>query len=203
MTVASFTLSVYVKGLVNWYPSFTVTNCNRIAWTKTLGLSLPLPLFIPVMNTLFPLLAGVTAVVVQRVRTWLKYHKTRTLLYLLKHSALILPLILLALSMQYASPSQLLSCAMETEWGRRFQEKDDRAIRTIENSLRCCGFNSLHDRAWPFPSRGVGANACETSLGYTRRCADPWRQQQQAAATMVVLAGILNYLLVVCCQDSD
>lgn len=177
--------------------SLGVADCDRIVWTKTLGLSLPLPLFIPVMNTLFPLLAGVTAVVVQGIRARLHDYRIRTLLYLMKHSALILPLILLALSTQYASPSQLLSCAMETEWARRFQEKDDRAIRTIENSLHCCGFNSLHDRAWPFPSRGVGANACEISLGYTRRCADPWRQQEQAAATMVILAGVLNYLLVV------
>ncbi|EXJ65832.1 uncharacterized protein A1O5_11073, partial [Cladophialophora psammophila CBS 110553] len=94
----------------------------------------------------------------------------------------------------YAVPSDILSCGLESQWTRLFRAKNEDAVRGIENAFRCCGFNSLHDRAWPFPSQDVDVRACERSLGYTRRCVDPWRNQEQVAAGLVALADLLNWI---------
>lgn len=109
----------------------------------------------------------------------------------------LLPFTMLIISTIYGVPSDLFFCGLESHWSHLFRAKDDQAIRTIENSLRCCGLNSLHDRAWPFPSQNhqVDVRACERTLGYTSRCADPWRRQQQIAAGMIVLASLFNWIL--------
>ncbi|EXJ61104.1 hypothetical protein A1O7_05257, partial [Cladophialophora yegresii CBS 114405] len=101
------------------------------------------------------------------------------------------------LSSIYAVPSDLLSCGLERQWSHLFRAKNENAVRTIEQGLRCCGFNSLHDRAWPFPSHDVDVRACERTIGYTSRCVGPWRQQQQVIAGLVVVASLFNWLLLV------
>ncbi|EXJ77236.1 hypothetical protein A1O3_10394 [Capronia epimyces CBS 606.96] len=88
-----------------------------------------------------------------------------------------------------------MSCALESQWTAMFRRKDERAIRAIQTALHCCGFNSPHDRAWPFPSRGVDAHACEVALGYDRRCVDPWRRHEVRVAVMVGVASLVNWLL--------
>ncbi|OAL36565.1 hypothetical protein AYO20_04181 [Fonsecaea nubica] len=111
-----------------------------------------------------------------------------------------LPFALFILSLIYAVPSDLLSCSIESQWVSLFRAKNEDAVRGIENALRCCGFNSLHDRAWPFPSHDVDVTACERTLGYTRRCVDPWRNREQVAAGLLALASLFNWILLVTCE---
>ena len=59
-------------------------------------------------------------------------------------------------------------CHTELQWKHWFQAKDER-IRSIQDQLHCCGFNSMVDRAWPFPARGVNADECQRTSGC--RCA--------------------------------
>ena len=169
-----------------------------ISWAQIVRLSLPCPVWLPIVNVFFPLAAAIGFPVVQRLRTASRNKLIATALpYLIQASAYI-PFIFLVLSTVYSVPTELLNCSAESQWQRMFQRKDDRAIRTIQNNLRCCGFNSLHDRAWPFPSRDVTSAACVQSQGYTNRCADSWEQHESIAAGLTVLASLLNWLLMVC-----
>ncbi|KAK5083585.1 hypothetical protein LTR05_006088 [Lithohypha guttulata] len=77
-----------------------------------------------------------------------------------------------------------------------FENKDANSIRSIQTRLQCCGLNSMHDRAWPFPSRGVDARACERNQGYTVACGNMWRQEESLAATLTAIASFLNWLMV-------
>ncbi|KAH0828487.1 hypothetical protein FOPE_01670 [Fonsecaea pedrosoi] len=126
--------------------------------------------------------------------------RKRTLTFVapyLRYFLPFLPFALFILSLIYAVPSDLLSCSIESQWVSLFRAKNEDAVRGIENALRCCGFNSLHDRAWPFPSHDVDVTACERTLGYTRRCVDPWRNQEQVAAGLLALASLFNWILLV------
>ena len=109
----------------------------------------------------------------------------------------LIPVILLVLATMYGAPSDMSRCVMESQWRRMFQRKDDAGIRAIQSGLQCCGLNSLHDRAWPFPSREVDARACERTLGYTSRCVDGWQREQAVAASLIALASLLNWILMV------
>lgn len=84
-----------------------------------------------------------------------------------------------------------------------FQRKDESGIRAIQTGLQCCGLNSRRDRAWPFPSHDVDARACERTLGYTSRCADRWQRQEAVAASLIVLASLLNWILLVSNSITD
>jgi hypothetical protein len=103
----------------------------------------------------------------------------------------ILPTVLATLALAYLYPESILGCRLDQQWQSFFQAKDSRAIRSIQDSLRCCGLRSIHDRAWPFKDKDHGDDACQLQLGYDRSCFAPWRQQQQGVAWMVVTAAVL------------
>lgn len=111
----------------------------------------------------------------------------------------LLPFTILILSLVEAWPSQFAACGLETHWSHLFRTKNEFAIRTIEQGLQCCGLNSLVDRAFPFPSatHGIDAAACERTLGYTRRCLEPWRRQEAVAAGLVALASLFSWIVLV------
>ena len=89
------------------------------------------------------------------------------------------------------------SCAADGHWLRMFKNKNEIAIRTIEGRLECCGYNSMRDRAWPFPSKGIDARTCERTQGYYIACGGLWLREQQMAAATSAVASFLNWLLVV------
>ncbi|KIW79213.1 hypothetical protein Z517_05825 [Fonsecaea pedrosoi CBS 271.37] len=164
---------------------------SAISWARIVHLSLPCPLTLPVLSTLTTLVGPVIMAFAVRTRK-----RTLTLVApYLRYFLPFLPFALFILSLIYAVPSDLLSCSIESQWVSLFRAKNEDAVRGIENALRCCGFNSLHDRAWPFPSHDVDVTACERTLGYTRRCVDPWRNQEQVAAGLLALASLFNWIL--------
>ncbi|KIX03976.1 uncharacterized protein Z518_07529 [Rhinocladiella mackenziei CBS 650.93] len=168
---------------------------SAIAWSKIVTLSLPAPLSLPVFNTLIPIVAPILTPLAARFAIGARKTAATLLLPYLRELWMSIPLILFVLATVYAAPSDLLSCGMQTRWGHLFQNKDEQGIRAIQTALCCCGFNSLHDRAWPFPSRDVDAGACERTQGYTIRCADPWQRQESTAAALTALSSVLNWIL--------
>ena len=147
------------------------------------------------MSLVFPIIASALVPLVAR------YFQTRRYGFFLPHVSAhlftMLPLVLIVLSFVFGVPTPLLTCSLESRWQHLFRIKDDRAIRAIQDTLRCCGLNSIRDRAWPFPSNGVDARACETTQGWNIRCLDPWRRQEATAAGMVGLANLSTWTLVV------
>ncbi|KAJ8102862.1 hypothetical protein POJ06DRAFT_57738 [Lipomyces tetrasporus] len=103
--------------------------------------------------------------------------------------------ILLGLLSPYISPN-LSHCIHDALWSRLFGEKSLK-IERIENVLRCCGFNTPYDRAYPFPSSSAGANACVLEYKYTESCAYKWQHETKIVAewcvvsfSIILLAGI-------------
>jgi hypothetical protein len=113
------------------------------------------------------------------------------------HFATLLPLLLLTWSTVYIIPSDLRTCSSETNWARKFRLKDEAAIHAIQDRLRCCGFNSMHDRAWPFPSRDNDARTCERTQGYLISCAAIWQKKALEAAVLGGVASFLNAMVFV------
>lgn len=109
----------------------------------------------------------------------------------------VLPIVLIVLSTVFGIPTSLFTCGLENRWQHLFRIKDDQAIRAIQDTLRCCGLNSVRDRAWPFPSNSVDARACERTQGWNIRCLDPWQRQESAVAGMVGLSNFSSLALVV------
>ena len=167
-----------------------------IAWAKIVHLALALPLALPILSTVLAICGPVFTLFMVRVSASARKNAISFLAPYIHYLLPLLPFTLLILSLVYGIPSELSSCSLESQWSHLFRIKSVQ-IQTIEQSLRCCGLNSLHDRAWPFPGQGVDARACERTLGYTTRCVNPWQRQQQAAAGLVALASIFNWLLLV------
>lgn len=168
-----------------------------VAWARINEFSLPLPAALPAINVLIPLLTAILWPIVRSLTARARKHALQALLPYLAHASKLIPFILLILSLVYAVPSDMQSCAVETQWLRMFRNKDERAIRSIQTRLQCCGFNSVHDRAWPFPSRGVGSDACERTQGYHVACGPGWRQEEMLAAVLTGVASFLNWLFMV------
>lgn len=172
---------------------------GSICWATVTRLSLPLPLVLPIANILIiliaqlPLLIPVLRRLPTRVQNGVWVFLGPYAWYLMS----LTPVTVLILAAVYGSRSDMAQCGMASQWSRMFQRKDASAIRAIQDGLRCCGFNSLHDRAWPFPSRGVDAAACERTQGYTNPCADLWQGQESTVAALTILASVLNWILLV------
>lgn len=170
---------------------------SAIAWSRINSLSLPLPVALPALNVLLPVLTALATALSRRLLTTLKNHVLRQVLPYLAYTTTLPPIALLILSLTYAVPSDLRSCASDTHWLRLFEHKDESSVRAIQTQLQCCGYNSMHDRAWPFPSRNTDARTCERTMGYTLACGGMWRHQEVVAAALVAVASFLNWLLMV------
>jgi hypothetical protein len=171
----------------------------RLAWARTARWSLPISLVLPILSLFIALAGPLTTLVLARV-------DSRIINLVKPHVRYVLPFapaIFLILAMVYGLPSTLLSCELESQWTSLFRQKNAQAIRIIENELHCCGFNSIHDRAWPFPSREVDVRACERDLGYVQPCIGPWRRQEQIAAGLVFTANFFTWIVLVSARLND
>ena len=170
------------------------------SWAQVVSFSLPLPAVYPALNLFFTVVTIFAVPISRRLVSKFQKQAIRSLLpYLTSLSTLALFAILIC-SLFYAIPSDIQTCAADTRWRRMFETKNEIAVRRIQSRLRCCGYNSLADRAWPFPSKGVDARTCERTQGYYIACGGLWRQEQQWAAGMTALASLLNWLLMVSCR---
>ncbi|KAK5080485.1 hypothetical protein LTR05_008596 [Lithohypha guttulata] len=70
---------------------------------------------------------------------------------------LVVPIVTAVIAGVYGFSADARTCLSELQWKHWFQNKDDGVIRSIQEKFCCCGFNSMRDRAWPFPSRGAAA----------------------------------------------
>jgi hypothetical protein len=68
----------------------------------------------------------------------------------------------------------------------------DKAIKGIQDALKCCGFRNPHDMPFPFPSKGVTTQVCQAQTGRTRGCAEEWgKREEVAGGLLTVVAGVL------------
>lgn len=158
---------------------------------------MPYPIIIPILNVFAPVIIIGSIVLSSRYLVEVRSRMPLAALALVLQCATFISLVLLAFSTVYIIPSDLQTCSSETQWAHMFRRKDEEAISFIQHQLRCCGFNSVQDRAWPFPSRGVDARACERTQGYLVPCAETWGKQAAMAAALGGLASFLNSFVLV------
>lgn len=168
-----------------------------VALARSRELSLPLPASLAALNILIPIVTALAWPLTRSLATQVRRHALRLALSYLASASTLAPFVLLILSLVYAIPSDIQVCAADRHWLSMFENKDANSIRSIQTRLQCCGLNSMHDRAWPFPSRGVDARACERNQGYTVACGNMWRQEESLAATLTAIASFLNWLMMV------
>ncbi|KGQ09106.1 hypothetical protein BBAD15_g5549 [Beauveria bassiana D1-5] len=80
----------------------------------------------------------------------------------------------------FASPSR--GCALDAAWQRLYDARDADAVRRVQDTLRCCGYADVNDRAFPFAS--LIQQTCREIYNRDKACERPWR------AAMATHAGI-------------
>ena len=177
---------------------------TKASWTSysTQKMTLPFPLSIPALNVGVSL-AGLICIWSSRWFHWPIHDRSyQSCLIRLSYFVLLLPFALAVLSATYLIPSDLRDCRTEMQWERLFRSKNEAAIRSIQNQLHCCGFNSMRDRAWPFPSRNVDARTCERTSGFLANCGPRWGRGVLNVATLSGIASISNVIFLVSeCED--
>lgn len=101
------------------------------------------------------------------------------------------------LSLLYIYYHDVTACRLELRWKHWYQSKNDVAVQAIQARLHCCGYNSMADRAWPFPSRNSDARTCERTSGYLTHCGPLWQERLYTVAVVCMAASLLNVLLLV------
>lgn len=175
---------------------FTIsTAVSAWAWSRTNALSLPIPLSLSIIATFMPLISATIIPLTLALNRRLK-HRLPTIPNLVTYLLSLFAAIILTLALSYSHPSPVQTCQLETRWSQLFRTKNADAVRNIQSTLHCCGFNSMHDRAYPFPSRDTDVRTCERTSGYSRRCVDSWRREESRVAGLVGFGGICLLSLV-------
>lgn len=80
-----------------------------------------------------------------------------------------------------------------------YRAKDADAIRRIQDRWTCYGFNSVKDRAWPFPygkpPNGGGSEQCTKTLGRTTACGGAWGEQERRMAGVLVGVAVTVFVI--------
>ncbi|GLA95188.1 hypothetical protein AtubIFM57143_002190 [Aspergillus tubingensis] len=172
----------------------------RLSWSRTASLYLPLPDWVPAIATLFPPLTALALYLANQLAQPAADNRQssspwRRLFPVINHLQSIITTVIATVALAYLYPESITTCRLEQEWQSYFRAKDAQPIRAIQDEFRCCGFRSIHDRAWPFKDKTTGDDACEVQFNYGTSCLVPWRQQQQSASWMVFAAAILTLLM--------
>lgn len=190
--------------VVETHPSFA--DLYSYAFSDIVHLSLPISQILASFTVILPIATGASLYSVRRL---LRVHaanlgRTRPTVYLILLLAfqLMYETVVATLSLTYMAPASSLSCGLEEQWKRLYMSKDGAAVRRIQDRFDCCGFNSLRDRAWPFPHDHLGPEQCQARFDRTRSCAGPWRQAEQINAGLFLTVAAITFAIKVCCLCS-
>ena len=78
-----------------------------------------------------------------------------------------------------------------------FRSKDVRAVRRIQDAMKCCGFRSNRDMAWPFVDKEHKNTACEEAFGRNRSCEQLWGRKEHMVLGLFVMIGAVGLAVVV------
>ncbi|KAH6608044.1 hypothetical protein Trco_004357 [Trichoderma cornu-damae] len=105
----------------------------------------------------------------------------------------LLTTVLATLLLEDVVPSAAAYCVLENRWMRMFRAHDGESIRLIQDTLNCCGFNTVKDKAYPF---NKDASTCADMFGRNLACRAPWRAALRGSAgadfAVVVAVGLLQ-----------
>ena len=101
--------------------------------------------------------------------------------------------VIATLSASNMGPLSALTCPLEQKWQQLFHNKDNTAIKRIQDAHHCCGLHSTVDRAWPFPEKHRTAAVCHETFGRDRSCFEYWRRDQQIAAGLLLFVAAMSF----------
>ncbi|KND87094.1 hypothetical protein TOPH_08278 [Tolypocladium ophioglossoides CBS 100239] len=160
-------------------------------------LSIPISPALTIITMVLPLLAATNAIFYPRLRRWASSTAPRRVLAMtLQALQAIVTTVMATLFFSMIVPSAARTCLLSTTWQRLFSTHDADSIRRIQDAFACCGFNTVRDRAWPFPSQQTSRQCTET-YGRHTACAGPWQAALQRNVGLefgVVLAVALLQL---------
>jgi len=116
----------------------------------------------------------------------------------LVYAAASVLIVLFTLSCVYFAPNHLRALSLEWKWSELFRAKDETSVQLIQAQLECCGLNNMHDRAWPFPAKGVDAYECERSQGWDKSCLNVWKENLIIASSLTGISSIAGFICVIC-----
>jgi len=178
------------------------------------ALSLPIPNILAALTIALPSLAGVAIETATSLVTSANNSATSTsnslttnskkprisparatqILHLTLAVLLVYETVLATLAGEHVRASD---CGLHEVWQGMFHRKDGEGIRAIQDALRCCGFASTRDMAWPFPGSGRDAGACAArydGAGTVSRCLDGLRGEERKVGWMLMAVPLGVFL---------
>lgn len=177
-----------------------VAYSSRYAASRTNRLSIPIPSALSGVTTILPAIAGLLLGGGYEFTRHQERHQSiprgqtpRPPLVIVANTLIfIYSSVVITLLGTHVGPPLEVNCRLAQRWSDMFSHKKDEAIRTIQDTFKCCGHMNSHDKAWPFPDRGHDIHACENAFGRTIGCHGPWKQEEQRlAGIMMAVVGLV------------
>ncbi|OHE93438.1 tetraspanin [Colletotrichum orchidophilum] len=170
------------------------------------NLALPISPFLSLLPILLPIIGTVNAFYYPRLLFNASTSPARTeqlFPTIIQSLQGILTTAVAVILLQTALPGDGLNCSLSTSWQRMFVAKDESAIKHIQDSLHCCGLNSVKDRGWPFN----GNTHCAEITGRKTACVGPWRDATVRNSSIdlgvVLVVGVLQVLTLLFMQSAS
>lgn len=106
--------------------------------------------------------------------------------------------VIATLAFTHMVPPDDLTCLLERNWSQLYSNKDEGAIKRIQETHQCCGFNTVKTKAWPFPDKNHSADACAKLFNRQKSCLGDWRQDEQIFAGLLLFVALMTFALKVC-----
>ena len=174
-----------------------IYSSSRWTWIEVQRFSLPVSVSTSILNIIISVLASLVIWSSTRVTAPTKTRFHTNIVKIMSLLFILLPVILATLSLSDGGRPAVRSCLTEARWEHLYQTKNERVVKEIQTQLLCCGYNSIRDRAWPFPARGVDATACERSLGFMTPCGPFLKEKMLVTNVISGFGSVLNFLLLV------
>lgn len=171
---------------------------NSVVHFHSAHLSLPISSVVTILTILLPIISLFNSFIYPSL-----LHNTRnspnhlrrlspTILQTLQG---LLTTVLATLLFEDVVPSATVECLLENQWKNMFRAKDGESIRLIQDTLNCCGLNTLKDRAYPF-TKPPAPSPCAEMFGRNLACRAPWKAGLRSSAGadfgVVIAVGLLQ-----------
>ncbi|KAF2723984.1 hypothetical protein K431DRAFT_241534 [Polychaeton citri CBS 116435] len=161
--------------------------------------SIPIPNILTALTVALPPLVGIAVSSLNAFDEHLST-KSRVPTSQIQHTIILVftvyEAIIATLAGVHLSPQTNLRCGLQDKWRALYMAKDTAALKTIQNALRCCGFESMKDMAWPFPDKTHKADACMIRYAgeRDRSCLGPWRSRERSMAGLLMFVAVGIFL---------
>jgi hypothetical protein len=158
--------------------------------------SLPIPHVLAAFTMALPAVAGLTLQSLSVGQSRIKNRSNSTLKSSRWYNMAILILfiyetVVATLAGTYIAPENSLRCGLDDRWQNLFSTHNGKAVRRIQDAFECCGLHSTIDRAYPFPAKDIGVDACKKGFGRTISCFESWKEEEKRIAGLMLLVVLL------------